>query len=198
MPSQTFLNLEKEKQDKIITAAIEEFCRCDYHDASINQIILKSNISRGSFYMYFKDKDDLFAYIMHIRSQKFNDTLINAFKEYNGDLYKTFCSLFDLICSKVSTNNYDYLFKNTFIFLSLHKDMHNVRPFYLLYDQLKDKINIQNIKNVNVEEAFVLLTHILFSSVAEYIRTKDLHVRDVYIKRICFICYGIYKEDKEC
>ena len=48
MPSKTFYNLSEEKKKKIILAAKEEFSKKLYQEASLNQIIKESNISRGS------------------------------------------------------------------------------------------------------------------------------------------------------
>ena len=44
-------------------AAWEEFTTNSYTDASINRIIQKAHIPRGSFYQYFQDKEDLFWYL---------------------------------------------------------------------------------------------------------------------------------------
>ena len=57
MPSTRFENLAEEKKEKIIEAAIEEFIEKGYERASINSIIKMADISRGSFYTYFEDKD---------------------------------------------------------------------------------------------------------------------------------------------
>ena len=64
MPSATFLNLAQEKQEKLLEAATREFSSRPYNEASINQIIKDAGIPRGSFYMYFQDKEDLFRYLM--------------------------------------------------------------------------------------------------------------------------------------
>ena len=40
------------------------FQKKSYDDASINQMIQESDISRGSFYMYFHDKEDLYFYLL--------------------------------------------------------------------------------------------------------------------------------------
>ena len=63
MPSQTFLNLDSKKQQKLLDAAMEEFSTVRYTEASVNHIIQQAGIPRGSFYMYFVDKDDLFSNI---------------------------------------------------------------------------------------------------------------------------------------
>ena len=64
MPKETFFNLPDEKRKLIISAAIEEFSGAGYNTASINRICRNSNIPKGSFYQYFTDKLDLYAYIM--------------------------------------------------------------------------------------------------------------------------------------
>ena len=60
MPSSTFLNLPAEKQEKLLEAATREFSHRPFNEASINQIIKEAGIPRGSFYMYFQDKEDRF------------------------------------------------------------------------------------------------------------------------------------------
>jgi TetR/AcrR family transcriptional regulator len=60
MPKETFHNLPIEKQDLLFNACVKEFSSVPYSQASINQIIKHANISRGSFYQYFKDKWDAY------------------------------------------------------------------------------------------------------------------------------------------
>lgn len=64
MPKQTFYNLEKEKQNKIIEAAVLEMEQYPLDELSINRVIKTADISRGSFYQYFEDKDDLISYVL--------------------------------------------------------------------------------------------------------------------------------------
>jgi AcrR family transcriptional regulator len=66
MPKQTFLNLPQEKRDTIIKAAIEEFVEYGLENASTNRIVENSGISKGSFYQYFEDKEDVFRYLMTV------------------------------------------------------------------------------------------------------------------------------------
>ena len=70
MPSKTFYNLDKEKREKLIEAALHEFSRVEYEKVSINQIIMHANIARGSFYMYFTDKEDLMKYLLEEHYKK--------------------------------------------------------------------------------------------------------------------------------
>ncbi len=70
MPKSTFFNLPEDKKEKIMDAAINEFAGYSYHRASINRIVEKSGIAKGSFYQYFEDKKDLFKYILEVSGQK--------------------------------------------------------------------------------------------------------------------------------
>lgn len=66
MPKQTFLNLPEEKRNVIIDAAIEEFAEYGLENASTNRIVANSGISKGSFYQYFEDKQDIFMYLLTV------------------------------------------------------------------------------------------------------------------------------------
>ena len=64
LPSATFYNLPEEKRERLLRAAREEFSRVPYESASVNRIIQSAGIPRGSFYMYFTDKEELFGHLM--------------------------------------------------------------------------------------------------------------------------------------
>jgi AcrR family transcriptional regulator len=70
MPKQTFLNLPMEKRDLIINVAIDEFVEFGLENASTNRIVANSGISKGSFYQYFEDKQDVFMYLLSILEQE--------------------------------------------------------------------------------------------------------------------------------
>lgn len=60
MPSVTFANLDIEKKKKVFKCSVDEFSEKTFTNSSINKIIKKAGIPRGSFYQYFKDKEDLY------------------------------------------------------------------------------------------------------------------------------------------
>lgn len=66
MPKQTFLNLLPEKRETIINAAVDEFAQYGLENASTNRIVENSGISKGSFYQYFEDKQDVFMYLLTV------------------------------------------------------------------------------------------------------------------------------------
>lgn len=58
-----FLNLEKEKQERILNAAMKEFAQKGFNNASTNEIIKDANIGKGMLFHYFKSKKDLFLFL---------------------------------------------------------------------------------------------------------------------------------------
>ncbi len=63
MPKQTFFNLSSEKKNRIIQGAKEVFAQKHYSKVTIDSIVEKANIPKGSFYQYFYNKDDIFKHI---------------------------------------------------------------------------------------------------------------------------------------
>jgi AcrR family transcriptional regulator len=64
MPKDTFYNLDPDKQKRIFAAAVQEFSQRRFSEASINQIVKNAGISRGSFYQYFINKEDIYLYMI--------------------------------------------------------------------------------------------------------------------------------------
>ena len=90
MPSQTFLNLDSRKQNKLLEVAMNEFKTVRYTEVSVNRIIQNANISRGSFYTYFTDKDDLFGYILELNKKKVFALTKEVFLSCRGDIKNSF------------------------------------------------------------------------------------------------------------
>lgn len=100
MPSSTFLNLPPEKQEKLLEAATREFSTRPFNEASINQIIKEAGIPRGSFYMYFQDKEELFRYLL----RGYVDQMVMVIEELllrrKGDIFQALLDLYDYLAAK--------------------------------------------------------------------------------------------------
>lgn len=64
MPTNMFLELNEEKRAKIIEICITEFSIYGYENSSTNRIVRNANISKGSLFKYFKNKDELYFYVL--------------------------------------------------------------------------------------------------------------------------------------
>lgn len=99
MPSETFLRLPEEKRTRFLNAAWAEFTRTRFADASINQIIKRAGIPRGSFYQYFLDKDDLFAYLLEEIRAHVQEEYRRVLKANGGDIFQAQLDCFDRTAS---------------------------------------------------------------------------------------------------
>jgi|SRR5690554_1208248 len=53
-----------ERRDQLIEAALDEFTKRSYDDASLNSIIKSAGISKGTFYYHFENKEALYLYLL--------------------------------------------------------------------------------------------------------------------------------------
>ena len=56
-----FANLDLDTRHRILETAAEEFAARGFEGVSLNQLIDRLGMSKGSFYYYFDDKADLFT-----------------------------------------------------------------------------------------------------------------------------------------
>ncbi|WP_027339825.1 TetR/AcrR family transcriptional regulator [Halonatronum saccharophilum] len=70
MPKETFFNLPEEKRRRIIDAAINEFANYSFYKSSINRIVERAQIAKGSFYQYFSGKKDLYKHIIDLVGER--------------------------------------------------------------------------------------------------------------------------------
>jgi AcrR family transcriptional regulator len=54
----------------LLEAATRLFSRCGYHAATVPMIVAEANSSVGSFYKYFRNKEDVFAIILETLGEK--------------------------------------------------------------------------------------------------------------------------------
>lgn len=63
IPRERFRNLESDKKQRILEAAIDEFAVHGFRQASMNRMVQKLAIAKGSLFQYFVNKEGLFRVI---------------------------------------------------------------------------------------------------------------------------------------
>lgn len=111
MPSSTFYNLPEEKREKLLDAAVEEFSRVPYEKASINKMIHTAGIPRGSFYMYFTDKADLFHHLMKLPAEKVTVQMEETLERREGDIFAAGLDFYDQAIATFCRQKENPLFK---------------------------------------------------------------------------------------
>ncbi|WP_145948161.1 TetR/AcrR family transcriptional regulator [Paenibacillus sp. Y412MC10] len=64
-----FNSLEQKKQERIINEAMKEFARSGYDRASTNKIIKEADIAKGSLFVYFNNKKELYLFLLDYISE---------------------------------------------------------------------------------------------------------------------------------
>ena len=64
-PGKTFQNLSPEKQERITRIAAEEFSDKGFDGASVNAMVDRMGIAKGSIFQYFGDKKGLFLFVFN-------------------------------------------------------------------------------------------------------------------------------------
>ena len=100
MPSATFFRLPSEKRERLLRSARQEFIRVPFAEASINRIVRDAEIPRGSFYMYFDGKEDLFTYLISEYRRQMLHWLEDALEQRRGDIFAAVPDLFDTLHSR--------------------------------------------------------------------------------------------------
>lgn len=201
MPTQTFYNLPKEKQDKIIMVSKEEFSEYSFYDASINRIVKNAEISRGSFYLYFENKEDLFVYLLEQCKIQLNAAVKEKIKEERIDLFEFVILVFDYLTDeKLNENDREFIVKTfSTMDLKLTKHLLNFEGISVLDEEeyMKDRIKLENL-NIDQQEICLLmemLRSIFVNDIGmvfeECIEKEE--ARKHLIKKMNFIRFGIEK-----
>ena len=84
----TFDNISQEKRERIISAATMEFAMKGFDNANINNIAKKADVSVGSLYKYFENKQDMFLTIVQYSIASMEELLTNLAKSDEDILLK--------------------------------------------------------------------------------------------------------------
>lgn len=104
-----FLNLDMEKQDRIINAAMKEFAQKGFDKASTNEIVKEAEISKGLLFHYFQNKKQLFLFLfdhgIEVITEEFYKKMDLTEKDFFNRIRKAVLIKMDLL------NKYPDIFK---------------------------------------------------------------------------------------
>ncbi len=182
MPTSTFFRLPQEKRTRLLDAAWDEFVCVPYAEASINRIIRRANIPRGSFYQYFVDKRDLFLFLIEQTCDLFFELFRQELKRTRGDIFDTMSGMFDRLFSADGTA--DPRFSRSFTLLKLNDSVDVHRLFFERAhsepnsrQQLYELIDTSRLKSAGTEYLdciFTLLGSALGCAVVQTLQSAEL------------------------
>ena len=88
MPMKLFTELDSEKQERILDAALKEFAEYGYENGSTNRIVKNCGISKGSLFKYFENKEDLYFYLIDTVSAEMAEETRVDIGKLSKDLYE--------------------------------------------------------------------------------------------------------------
>jgi len=208
MPTNTFLNLPIEKKNKIIEAAIEEFCERNIYESKIAIIMKNANISRGSFYNYFDSIEDLYFYVVTLLRNRRFEYLEECWNNYSVSFFDYFEELY-LTSVKFLLDNPHYIKISKHLYASDHKVcIQLVMGLQKKYsDMFMYRINLDKQNGVikkNVDTEMLANIFVQYSSIIFVYETRSKEVTldfyEDYINRLlCVVGNGVLsEEDKEC
>lgn len=198
MPTKAFYNLDINKQKCLLDAAKKEFSENLFESASINKIIKDINMPRGSFYLYFENKEDIYLYIFEIYLNEFKRVLFNLLEQNNHDIFKSVICFYDYIVDhekveqKLITNIFANMNSKQLEF-ALFKLLKNGLDGYLINIIAYDN-NLITEEDMNV--AISIIFPLLFMSVNKSLSgvCDKKKVRYFYIKQINMIKNGLERK----
>ena len=118
MPRELFFNIDQTKRERIYQAALLEFSKNAFNEASINKIVNQARISRGSFYQYFDDKRDLYFYLLDTILEEESYAYINDLIDKDDDIFEFFRKVFVFNLKLVSDSRYSNFFEKLYVSLN--------------------------------------------------------------------------------
>ncbi|MDD2993681.1 MAG: TetR/AcrR family transcriptional regulator [Pygmaiobacter sp.] len=85
--NEAFFDLSKEKQLRILNAAMEVFSQNEYKHASTDDIAAKAQISKGLLFYYFGNKKDLYLYLYQYVERLTQEAILNEGFETIDDFF---------------------------------------------------------------------------------------------------------------
>ena len=77
------LENKKNKKNALLKSAFDLFTKTDIHSVSVQDIVKQAGVAKGTFYLYFKDKYDIFHKLILNKSNELIKKAINETKEQN-------------------------------------------------------------------------------------------------------------------
>lgn len=209
MPTERFNRLPEAKKQAIREAALKELTRVPFDKASINQIIRNADISRGSFYTYFVDKQDMVEFLLKDTFEQMKDLCKQELDSNGGDYFTMVEKMFEYFVGELHRNpDTVTLARNIFS----NKDNNELvgierwpspecmdmpdSPARWMYDNL-DK---SRFRYETMEELFplaILAMSSLAVALKQYYEYPEQleRIRETFLKSLDILKYGVYKRE---
>ena len=78
----------KDTRSQLLNAAIDMFHEKGFQKTRVSDIVAAAQVAQGTFYLYFKSKDEIFLHIAADFKQRFTELIENSDQLLSGDSYQ--------------------------------------------------------------------------------------------------------------
>lgn len=178
MPKETFFNLPEPKRNAFIEEMLKEFSANGYDSASINKVIKKLGIARGSVYQYFEDKLDVWKYL----KEHSELTKASYIKSVDRNCYKDFWEYYREIYMRGIRFDLEHPYCSRFLYrVGTKETSEEVKPFL---DSWKLKANEMFTQWVEFEkQAGAFNRELSTELIVHFLITMSLSISDLLQNR---------------
>ena len=172
------------KKNKLLSAAFSLFIEKGVKNTTIQDIVDRAGVAKGTFYLYFKDKDDLEEYLTTARSNELIcDAISYANKNSNGNFEDRLINALDYIIDVFSKDKLllNFIYKN-FSFGVFGDRLTNIveHSTVNVLEKFKNGIKKYNIKIENPEITLFMIVELTSSVVFTSIKSgKPLPIEEL-------------------
>lgn len=203
MPSERFLRLPEEKQRVIFSAAMDEFIHVPYDKVSINKIIQKAGISRGSFYTYFEDKGELLSFVLEDTGKQWREFGMKCLRESNGNFWRMLEKMLSFGIEFCKTNDMVKFHQN----LLMYQENHllgfplDEKEHSAVETEFYENTDLSEFRDTSLEYYVMVLEQMVVAmilSVAWFYKQpdKEKQIKERFRKRLGIIRYGSCKKSE--
>lgn len=205
MPKDTYFNLPGIKRKRIFDAAVDEVLSVPISEVSINRIVQKAGISRGSFYQYFEDKQDLILYVLADAIRFIKEEIQKCITSSNGDIFAAITQILEGVFALGKRDIYRKTLRNVLVESSMRDCSYQfLRQFQLdLLDLLEQQTDREKLRLKN-EQEYHNLVKILFillkeAAIAYLYDSKQIDIyREEFASQLDMIKEGVLRKEYIC
>lgn len=190
--NEKFFDLKKEKQDRMINAALKVFSENDYKHASTDEIVSTAGISKGLLFHYFGSKSGLYNFL-------YNYCVKFMILEIKTDVSDSETDYFKLMKSLESARyqvyrNYPYL--PQFVDRSFKEDLtedidivdEQRRKMQKLYDDMLERVDQSRFRpDIDIAMLHTMLQHTLSGVMQEHLALNSFQAEALYDESISYL-----------
>ncbi len=110
--NEKFFELKKEKQDRMINAALLVFSKYGYHHASTDEIVKEAGISKGLLFHYFGSKIGIYSFLYDYATRFVTLELTQNVEKNENDYFTLYKQILNAKAASMAQYPYIYLYLN--------------------------------------------------------------------------------------